>query len=412
MHSGGIREALIIWAGSCIVLASMHRVDGMAVVKPTEAVHNLDHEDVDVLQHMLSLSPNVGDEVTGILLSPQAPMGLPLPDGHSKPPGLPGLELAPESEALHLAIGPTLPTDRLQVPDNSVPQKVSAEVRSASSTVTEIEAAEKQKDPHTAAQTQKSASVDNGPVPVDDLEHIISQETPETAASTDVLAVATEETPEKMKKLVMDAARKAGYCKAASCTPEELTRWAEETAVLGSAARLIASEASASPALASAGPVLPTMAQRPINRDQAQRLIDRDEVGTKHAEAAKDDDVDVLQHMLSLSPIADDEPRPAPQLPKAGSRARRATAAAQYAVAEWAHARISDLQTIASSWVGAQKGDDRKALFLIIGIVSAAVVFGALGVLIGMVTHRVLRLRKKRQRDASKAVQGPPQGNL
>merc|ERR1719240_432506 len=207
----------------------------MAVVKPTEAVHNLDHEDVDVLQHMLSLSPNVGDEVTGILLSPQAPMGLPLPDGHSKPPGLPGLELAPESEALHLAIGPTLPTDRLQVP--------------ASSSVTEIEAEEKQKDPHTAAQTQKSASVDKGPVPVDDLERIISQETPETAVSTDVLAVATEETPEKMKKLVMDAARKAGYCKAASCTPEELTRWAEETAVLGSAARLIASEASTSPAL-------------------------------------------------------------------------------------------------------------------------------------------------------------------
>lgn len=417
MHSGGIREALIIWAGSCIVLASMHRVDGMAVVKPTEAVHNLDHEDVDVLQHMLSLSPNVGDEVTGILLSPQAPMGLPLPDGHSKPPGLPGLELAPESEALHLAIGPTLPTDRLQVPDNSVPQKVSAEVRSASSTVTEIEAEEKQKDPHTAAQTQKSASVDKGPVPVDDLEHIISQETPETAASTDVLAVATEETPEKMKKLVMDAARKAGYCKAASCTPEELTRWAEETAVLGSAARLIASEASASPALASAGPVLPTMAQRPINRDQAQRLIDRDEVGTKHAEAAKDDDVDVLQHMLSLSPIADEQSSGTPIVddqsrgpqrqnqrttPQASTDAPRSLR--EGAITEWAHARIDDIQTIASTWVGVQKEGEQNELFLIIGIVSGAVIFGVLGVLIGMVTHRVYRLRKKRQRDMAKAM--------
>ena len=77
----------------------MHLADGLAVAKPTEAMHDSDHEDVDVLQHMLSLSPNAEEvpthkmhaayklhlirpqDGTGVLLAAQTPT-----DGQPEPP--------------------------------------------------------------------------------------------------------------------------------------------------------------------------------------------------------------------------------------------------------------------------------------------------------------------------------------
>lgn len=409
----------------CIALASVHLADGLAVAKPTEAMHDSDHEDVDVLQHMLSLSPNAEEDGTGVLLAAQTPT-----DGQPEPPVRPypksrftGPEFAPDPEALQLAIGPTLSVERLQAPDNSIPRhNAETHSHSASSDLAEIEVQEKQKDAQQkGANPLKGASA----MPVDDVDDIISQEMPKAAvsagkaASLDVLAVTTEETPETMRKLVFDAAMKAGYCKAVPCTQQELTSWAQDTAALASAARLIVSEpGSASAATTSASPTARTLASSAsVLSLAAPRLIKRDDIGIKYAVAIKDDDVDVLQHMLSLSPIADEQSSGTPIVddqsrgpqrqnqrttPQASTDAPRSLR--EGAITEWAHARIDDIQTIASTWVGVQKEGEQNELFLIIGIVSGAVIFGVLGVLIGMVTHRVYRLRKKRQRDMAKAM--------
>jgi len=390
----------------CIALASVHLADGLAVAKPTEAMHDSDHEDVDVLQHMLSLSPNAEEDGTGVLLAAQTPT-----DGQPEPPVRPypksrvtGPEFAPDPEALQLAIGPTLSVERLRAPDNSIPRhNAETHSHSASSDLAEIEVQEKQKDAQQkGANPLKGASA----MPVDDVDDIISQ-------------VRTEETPETMQKLVFDAAMKAGYCKAVPCTQQEVTSWAQDTAALASAARLIVSEpGSASAATTSASPTARTLASSAsVLSLAAPRLIKRDDIGIKYAVAIKDDDVDVLQHMLSLSPIADEQSSGTPIVddqsrgpqrqnqrttPQASTDAPRSLR--EGAITEWAHARIDDIQTIASTWVGVQKEGEQNELFLIIGIVSGAVIFGVLGVLIGMVTHRVYRLRKKRQRDMAKAM--------
>lgn len=390
----------------CIALASVHLADGLAVAKPTEAMHDSDHEDVDVLQHMLSLSPNAEEDGTGVLLAAQTPT-----DGQPEPPVRPypksrvtGPEFAPDSEALQLAIGPTLSVERLRAPDNSIPRhNAETHSHSASSDLAEIEVQEKQKD---AQQKGANPLKDASAMPVDDVDDIISQ-------------VRTEETPETMQKLVFDAAMKAGYCKAVPCTQQEVTSWAQDTAALASAARLIVSEpGSASAATTSASPTARTLASSAsVLSLAAPRLIKRDDIGIKYAVAIKDDDVDVLQHMLSLSPIADEQSSGTPIVddqsrgpqrqnqrttPQASTDAPRSLR--EGAITEWAHARIDDIQTIASTWVGVQKEGEQNELFLIIGIVSGAVIFGVLGVLIGMVTHRVYRLRKKRQRDMAKAM--------
>lgn len=390
----------------CIALASVHLADGLAVAKPTEAMHDSDHEDVDVLQHMLSLSPNAEEDGTGVLLAAQTPT-----DGQPEPPVRPypksrvtGPEFAPDPEALQLAIGPTLSVERLRAPDNSIPRhNAETHSHSASSDLAEIEVQEKQKD---AQQKGANPLKDASAMPVDDVDDIISQ-------------VRTEETPETMQKLVFDAAMKAGYCKAVPCTQQEVTSWAQDTAALASAARLIVSEpGSASAATTSASPTARTLASSAsVLSLAAPRLIKRDDIGIKYAVAIKDDDVDVLQHMLSLSPIADEQSSGTPIVddqsrgpqrqnqrttPQASTDAPRSLR--EGAITEWAHARIDDIQTIASTWVGVQKEGEQNELFLIIGIVSGAVIFGVLGVLIGMVTHRVYRLRKKRQRDMAKAM--------
>ena len=75
----------------------------------------------------------------------------------------------------------------------------------------------------------------------------------EASSSADALGLLAKQLglkPEAMQQMIADAAKKAGYCKAAKCTPEELAKWAREKgsalpAPLGSAAKLMASEADA-----------------------------------------------------------------------------------------------------------------------------------------------------------------------